>query len=282
MIQWFDEQDRPVFLRIGYEFDGPWNCYNQALYIEAYRYIKGRINALGAEKVATVWQAATYPNDGDPRYHYDASGGPNVADRAQAIQDHYSDWYPGSEYVDWIGLSFFYGSQYEQYPWSCQDESRPWTVAHVSPRALQDGLAEFARTHDKPLMIAESAPQGFDVSEMTWSCIAGRRDHLEGHGFANASAIWNAFFADYFDWIESNRDVVRAFAYINTNWQEQSMWTCAPESDACPSGYWGDHRLQANVNLLQRFKGRVLKYVYRVESFNVGRATDNLPSESNE
>ena len=282
MIRWFDEQDRPVFLRIGYEFDGPWNCYNQDLYIEAFRYIKGRIDELGADKVATVWQAATYPNDGDARYHFDASGGPNVTDRAQAIQDHYSDWYPGNDYVDWVGISFFYGARYDEYPWSCTWESRPGTVVNVSPRTLQDALADFARRHGKPLMIAESAPQGISVSEMTWSCIHARRDHLAGHGFENGGEIWDAYYDDYFGWIEANRDVVRAFAYINTNWQAQSMWTCAPESDACPSGYWGDHRVQANTDLLERFKSKVGEALYRVRSFNVGEASDHARRESTE
>ena len=267
MIEWFDEQDRPVFLRIGYEFDGPWNCHNQQLYIGAFRYIKQRINDLGAEKVATVWQAATYPNDGDPQYHFDASGGPDVADRAQAIQDHYTDWYPGSEYVDWVGISYFAGAQYLDYQWTCQDESKPWTVAHVSPRMLQDGLADFARKHGKPLIIAESAPQGMSVSERTWSCVAQRRDHLDGHSFADGAAMWNAFYEDYFAWIEENQDVVRIFAYINTNWQSQPRWACAPESDACPAGYWGDHRIQANDDLLKRFKSKVEEELYRVTGF---------------
>ncbi len=282
MIKWFDEQDRPVFLRIGYEFDGPWNCHNQEFYIGAFRYIKQRIDELGAEKVATVWQAATYPNDGDPQYHFDASGGPNVGDRAQAIQDHYSDWYPGSEYVDWVGISFFYGARYAEYPWSCTDESRPGTVAHVSPRSLQDALAEFARRHGKPLMIAESAPQGVSVSEMTWSCVHTRQDHLDGHAFDSGGEIWDAYYDDYFSWIETNRDVVRVFAYINTNWQAQSMWTCAPEADTCPSGYWGDHRIQANAELLDRFKTKVQEELYRVRAFNAGIATDTLPAEDGE
>ena len=268
MIKWLDEQNRPVFLRIGYEFDGPWNCHNQGLYVGAFRYIKQRIDALGAERVATVWQAATYPNDGDPQYNFDASGGPDVEDRSQAIQDHYTDWYPGSEYVDWVGISFFSGVRYLDYQWTCQDESRPWTVAHVSPRMLQDGLAEFARKHDKPLMIAETAPQGMNVSEKTWSCIAERRDHLDGHTFADGAAMWDAFYEDHFAWIEENQDVVRIFAYINTNWQSQRQWACEAESDACPAGYWGDHRIQANDDLLKRFKSKVNEDLYQVTGFS--------------
>lgn len=276
MIKWFAQQDRPVFLRIGYEFDGPWNCYKQDYYKAAFRYIKERINALGANKVATVWHAATFPDDNDPANHYQLTGGGGIQDLAQAIQTHYSGWYPGSEYVDWVGISFFSGARYLEYQWSCPDNSKPWTVADLSPRQLQDGMADFARRRDKPLMIAESGPQGMNFAEETWSCVSQRQDHLPGHKL-DGSGIWNAFFEDYFAWIEKNRHVVRIFSYINTNWQSQSRWACAPKSTACREGYWGDHRIQANAEVLARFKSKVQSEPYQVSGFSVGTATDTLP-----
>ncbi|VUD62652.1 Beta-1,3-xylanase TXYA [Thalassocella blandensis] len=48
---------RPVFLRIGYEFDGPWNCYTPTPYKEAYRHIVKRFRARNIQNVAFVWQS---------------------------------------------------------------------------------------------------------------------------------------------------------------------------------------------------------------------------------
>lgn len=54
LLRYLKGTGREVYLRIGYEFDGPWNCYNTEFYIDAFRYTKGRIDALGADNIATV------------------------------------------------------------------------------------------------------------------------------------------------------------------------------------------------------------------------------------
>ncbi len=43
-----------MYLRIGYEFDGPLNCYNTDCRKQAFRVVKQRFGALGAANVATV------------------------------------------------------------------------------------------------------------------------------------------------------------------------------------------------------------------------------------
>ncbi|MDO3383633.1 family 31 carbohydrate-binding protein [Gilvimarinus algae] len=250
MLQYFKSQGRAVYLRIGYEFDGPWNCYNQDFYKQAYRWIAERIDTIGATNVATVWQAATYPDNGDATYHFDAGNNP---------YQHYSDWYPGDDVVDWVGISFFAGSDYLNYQWSCQDGSKPWTVPDTTPRLLQNTLVDFARDHGKPAMIAESAPQGFDLAANTFSCVAARTNT---QSFASSAAMWDAYFVDYFDWIEQNADQVRAFSYINTDWQSQGRWYCALGASACAAGYWGVTSLQADSLILDRFNNRVSQSLY--------------------
>ncbi|MEM8893368.1 MAG: glycosyl hydrolase [Bacteroidota bacterium] len=77
---------RPVFLRIGYEFDGhSWNHYDRASYITAYKRIKDMLDDMGVENVAYVWQSTGWVSN----------------------QDHLEAWYPGDEYVDWCAYSFF-------------------------------------------------------------------------------------------------------------------------------------------------------------------------------
>ncbi|MFJ4439207.1 endo-1,3-beta-xylanase [Streptomyces sp. NPDC088923] len=229
--------DRQVFLRIGYEFDGPWNCYSADYYKKAFQYIKGRIDALGATKVATVWQTAAWPlntNTDHPEWNY------VVTDPA-----HYDTWYPGDAYVDWVGLSAFYTSGSLATQWGC-------SAYDTSPTGLQNRVLDFARGHGKPVMIAESSPQGYDNGAATKSCIMKK-----GPVAANSDARWNEWYKPYFSFIAANRDVIRAAAYINTDWDSQTQWQCADGANAggtgCGNGYWGDARVQADPVILDRF-----------------------------
>lgn len=78
--------ERPVFLRIAYEFDGdPWNHYDRESTVAAYRRIVDRLRAKGVENTAYVWQSTGFISHPD---QLDA-------------------WYPGDDYVDWCGVSFF-------------------------------------------------------------------------------------------------------------------------------------------------------------------------------
>ncbi|MGW1066127.1 endo-1,3-beta-xylanase [Streptomyces aureus] len=237
MVNKLKGYNRPVYLRIGYEFDGPWNCYSADFYKRAFAYIKGRIDALGATKVATVWQAAAWPlntSTDHPEWNY------VVTDPA-----HYDTWYPGDQYVDWVGLSAFYGSGSVTTQWGCSSYD-------TSPTALQDRVLNFARGHGKPVMVAESSPQGYDNGGHTKSCIM-RKNRVA----AGADTIWNEWYKPYFAWIGANRDVIRAAAYINTDWDAQTQWQCADGAAAggtgCSNGYWGDARIQADPTIRDRF-----------------------------
>jgi hypothetical protein len=111
--QFIKEVGKPVFLRIGYEFDGSWNSYDPALYVQAFRRIMDQLRAEGVTNVVSVWQ----------------SSGSNT-NQASLLQ-----WYPGDDYVDWIGYSYF-------------RQSNP-----------SGGIMSIARSRRKPVMIAEATPQ---------------------------------------------------------------------------------------------------------------------------
>ena len=74
---------RPVFLRIGFEFNGEWNGYEPESYKAAFRYVTGKIRKAGLENVATVW----------------CLGG--------AGSMSYMPFYPGDDVVDWWGVYLF-------------------------------------------------------------------------------------------------------------------------------------------------------------------------------
>jgi hypothetical protein len=247
LITFLKDTHRPVFLRIGYEFDGPWNCYSPDSYKLAFRYIKQRIDELKADKVATVWQSAAWPR--------------NQAIYQVTDANHLDKFYPGDDLVDWVSLSVFYGKNYQQHQWACDQLNPDSFTPHVTPLSQQERILNFARSHKKPVMIAEAAPVGFDNTQLTTSCIFTNRPSP-----ITAEAIWESWYADWFAFIEDNKDVVRGVHYINTNWRSQSMWRCTAKSLAgsknCNQGYWGDSRVQANPIILQKFKQAINRNSY--------------------
>ena len=59
-------------------------------------------------------------------------------------------WYPGDEYVDWMGLSYFVQEA------DCGGP--PF-----------DELLAFAREHGKPVLVAEATPRRYKTGELTFS-----------------------------------------------------------------------------------------------------------------
>ncbi len=76
---------RPIYLRIGYEFDGAWNHYAKEDYKSAFRRIRDIFESRGVDNVAYVWQSTGWGSN------YDELG----------------EYYPGDAYVDWCGYSHF-------------------------------------------------------------------------------------------------------------------------------------------------------------------------------
>ena len=93
LAEFFKSIKKPVYLRIGVEFDGAWNRgYEKKLsYILAFRHFVDVLRDQGVKNVATVSQASASPLD----------------DLNEGQHEDIGDWYPGDDYVDWIGMSWF-------------------------------------------------------------------------------------------------------------------------------------------------------------------------------
>jgi hypothetical protein len=105
--------ERPVFLRIGYEFDGfSWNHYKQEFYIPAWKRIKSKLDSMGVNNVAYVWQSK---GRGSKREEMDA-------------------FYPGDDLVDWVAYSFF-SPEDANHPMIqfARDHKKPLFIAESSP-----------------------------------------------------------------------------------------------------------------------------------------------------
>ncbi len=115
--------DRPVFLRIGYEFDGfDWNHYQKEFYIPAWRRIRDKLDSMGVNNVAYTWQSKG----------------------AGANRDTMDAFYPGDKYVDWVAYTFFIPTD-ANHPMIqfARDHKKPLFIAESSPVFLDSkGVCE--------------------------------------------------------------------------------------------------------------------------------------------
>ena len=118
--RWAKKADRPIYLRLGYEFDGPHNELEPEEYVEAYRHIVDIMRKEGVKNVAFVWHSYA----STPYKNYSLS-----------------EWYPGDDYVDWVAISVFF---------------QPYDDI-LNHKETNDVL-NFAKEKGKPVMIAEANP----------------------------------------------------------------------------------------------------------------------------
>ena len=126
LAAWISAQERPVYLRIGYEFDNDLNNYDPELYIRAYQRIVDRFRKLGVSNVAFVWHSDAHLLGKDPML-----------------------WFPGEEYVDWVAATLFSPAQYEKVKAMAElarKLDKPFMIAESSPMgeySLQGRLGWF-------------------------------------------------------------------------------------------------------------------------------------------
>lgn len=115
LADWIKGTKRPIYLRIGYEFDLPENKYPPDVYIKAFKRIRERMEQRGATNTAYVW-------------HSYAANNSRTA----------GDWYPGDGYVDWIAVSFFSLKQphLETIAQFARQRNKPLMIAESTPRGL--------------------------------------------------------------------------------------------------------------------------------------------------
>lgn len=227
--------DKRILLRIAYEFEGVWNIgyHRSDDYRAAYRRVATRIQASGVKNVEFVWQASASPID-------------DILDQGR---DPIEAWYPGDDVVDWVGVSMFLP------PDEMPSVEGAYTPA--SPRELLDEMLDFARAHDKPVIVAEAAPQGYQIDQLDNAHITTIWDGPSGEGrvVVGADGVWDGWFVPFFDYLNENRDVIEAVAYINADWDSQERWG-PPYNE----GYWGDTRIEANAQIAENWHAAIAQW----------------------
>ncbi len=215
----------PVFVRIGYEFDGAWYGYSQETHKAAFRHIVDKVRPI-APNFLSVWHSVAFRND-------NADGSVYSAD----LHPEWMDWYPGDEYVDWTGITWF-NPRYE-------------------PIAQQ--FIELTRELGKPCMIAESAPMGYDLEDGTFGAIVPQGEIKAGDVLEHLSAdeIWNRWHQPTLNFLEKNTDVIRSICYINTHWDIQPMWSPDTDTGNYQGLYWGDSRIEVDARLAELWNAEI-------------------------
>ena len=104
------------------------------------------------------------------------------------------------------------------------------------------------------MLIAEAAPQGYDLRDRTTAHHSPIWDGPSGTAERQLSdaQLWEAWFQPMFDYMNENDDIIRALAYINVRWDDQDLWDAPYES-----GYWGDTRVEVNEYITRRFNAAI-------------------------
>ncbi len=123
LVKGFQYLGMPVFLRIGYEFNNQ-KGWEPSQYAEVYKIITDKLRAGGVE-VATVYNAGLSGTQGVMNY------------------------YPGDEYVDWMGYNTF-----------------SWDIAGGQHSIINE-FAGAAAERNKPLMIGEASPTA--INQVTYN-----------------------------------------------------------------------------------------------------------------
>jgi len=132
------------------------------------------------------------------------------------------NWYPGDDYVDWLGVSFF----------------NNWQKIE---------MIEFARKKGKPVFIAEATPTVTDYDKDP-SGSTGLTKPMQLSDPEHGTLAWNKWFVPFFDTIDKNEDVVKAVHYINCHWDSHPMWYNNPTFKGV------DARLHLNDTISARWR----------------------------
>ena len=157
-----------IFLRWGHEMNGNWYPWSGAAngglmgqgpakYVAAYKHVHDVFKAEGADNVVWVWC-------------------PLVTDVPGEAWNHWTNYYPGDEYVDWIG--------FDSYNWGPSTGCCVWQ----SFETLTDAIYNDYKDKGKPLMLPETASAELGGDKAAW--IDTMREQLKTKYSAFKAVVW--------------------------------------------------------------------------------------------
>lgn len=160
------DTNMPLFLRWNHEMNGSWYPWGQlpTLYVEKYREFATFVHHL-APNVAMAWtpnQAWGYPWAQGTYSIASTSTEMSILDTNHDGQlseedDPYLPYYPGDDYVDWVGISFYHWGNGLDRGFNQIPPEGKWGLANGINNVIPNFHELFAVGHNKPMMIAETS-----------------------------------------------------------------------------------------------------------------------------
>ncbi|KAI9331740.1 glycoside hydrolase superfamily [Obelidium mucronatum] len=169
--------NRNLLLRLAPEMNGDWFVYGQKPneFVPFWKRAYTILNKISPQ-VALVWS---------PNYN-----GPDN-------KEPYDPYWPGPEYVDWVGVSLYWKGSVNDYPWIHNTIAPSNYVSQIIDAQGPEGgpisfYQQYAAKYGKPVMISESG-SGFHVA--TLDPVSGTATPLDaGVGRTKvAMSFWNSF-----------------------------------------------------------------------------------------
>lgn len=179
LLDGIEELGLPVYLRIGYEFNGrDWNRYEPESYKASFIYITEKIRESQLE-IATVWNF--------------------VPDVTQDLN--FMNYYPGDEYVDWWSINFFNTYQI----------SHASAIAYLDSAILHQKPVLIGESTPKNVGVTDGQADWDEWFEPFFNLVANR-PVIKMTGYIN----WNwSEFSQWADWgdarLEQNETVLNHF-----------------------------------------------------------------------
>ncbi|MCM2681308.1 family 31 carbohydrate-binding protein [Echinimonas agarilytica] len=207
-----EHQNTSFFLRTCYEFNGDAHGLSADAFRSIYKYVKTFLDEQGVSNVAHVWQSDAFHGTG------------RVTNQALGNQE--QGYWPGKQYVDWVGVSQFASDINEE--------------------------AEIAEIEGLPLFVAEVTPHG-DLGTQYDFGIPFNSSQGVAQGTANPVTIVNNL-----DWFtQKNAEIVRpstkAWHYINADWTSQPQWESAADQAGANFFKYTDSRIQQSTDIKDYF-----------------------------
>jgi hypothetical protein len=163
MGKWIKASGRPVFLNIGYDFDSKGNHYEPSEYRAAFIRITNILREGDVRNFRTLWQSSGRSRPGEPL----------------------TSWYPGDEYVDWMGYSYDHRER---------DEEASVGLSRNEPGTEMRRLAS---ERSIPVFIWDASPRGYDAMK------------------DESQEVWDSWYKPFFQHIEDYADLIKAVSYSN-------------------------------------------------------------------
>lgn len=175
---------KPVFFRFLAEMNGNWNSYSEAFdptqthetYVKAWRQVVDIFRRAGADNIIWVWA-------------------PTAIDVGKV---HWTDYYPGDDYVDWVGISV--------YSFLGNGDPEPQILGVYNDYAAR-----------KPIIIAECGAGDADSNP---------RKYKPGKKYSDNPEKW---IERFFDTLETKAPRVKGFVWFNID--RERVWKIQESAD---------------------------------------------------